>query len=515
MSEAALFTAQELDTLIENIDYYEPEDQAEILDLIEKHEQQVKMQAAQNDLLEFCKMMQPDYNVGAHHKILAKTLMQVEKGEKDRVTVSIGPRHGKSQLSSIYYSAWFLGRNPTKSVMLVSHTADLAVDFGRKVRNLISTDEYRQIFPDVQLSADSKSAGRWNTNKGGMFYATGVGSSLAGRGADMLIIDDPHSEQDMLAGNFDALDVAYKWYTIGARTRLMSGGRVAMIATRWHKADLIGRVIEQMAKNPLADQFEVIEFPCILNEHTPDEKALWPEFFDLDALRRTRETMPTYQWNAQYQQNPTGESASLVKREWFKIWPKDKPPPLEYIIQAIDAAAEMKNRSDYTSIATWGVFFDETDMRNKILLLNSIRERMEFHELKRRAMSEYKFWEPDSCLVEKKSSGTPLYQEMRRMGVPVRDYTPHRGTANSPNTKYVRLNSVSDMIREGLVYIPEKRWAHDLVEEIVDFPNAKHDDRVDTTIMALMRFRQGGFARLETDIPEETVYFGQRRQAYY
>jgi predicted phage terminase large subunit-like protein len=504
-----------LQELLDNIELLDPDEQTELLQIAAVLEDRTRAQACRDDLIEFCKAMQADYKVGAHHRQLAALLTKIERGEEDRVTVSIAPRHGKSQMTSIFFAAWFLGRNPTKQVMLVSHTADLAVDFGRKVRNLIDSPEYQRVFPGVALAADSKSAGRWNTNHGGVFYATGVGSSLAGRGADLLIVDDPHSEQDLLTGNFDALETAYKWFTFGARTRLMPGGRVAVIATRWHKSDLIGRLIKDMTMNPESDQYEVIEFPAILNENTDEEKALWPEFFDLGALKRTRASMPTYQWNAQYQQNPTGDSSAICKREWWRVWEKDDAPDCEYIIQAIDAAAELNNRSDMTSITTWGVFWNEEEGANNIILLNSVCDRFEFHELKEKSLSEYKYWNPDTLLVEKKSSGTPLYQEMRRMGIPAIDYTPHRGTANSPNTKFIRLNAVVDMIRSGLVWVPHTRWAEQLVEELAEFPYGDHDDRVDTTIMALTRFRQGGFAVLPTDEKDDPLNFKQRRGGFY
>ena len=252
----------------------------------------------------------------------------------------------------------------------------------------------------------------------------------------------------------------------------------------------------------------------VLNENTDKEKALWPEFFDLEALRRTRSTMPAYQWNAQYQQNPTGDTSSICKREWWRTWPEEEPPQCEYLIQCIDAAAELNNRSDYTSITTWGVFLNEETGLHNIILLNSVRARMEFHQLKERVLEEYNYWEPDSCLVEKKSSGTALYQELRRMGVPVGEYTPHRGTINNPNNKYMRLNAVTDMIREGLVWVPQTRWAEQLVEEVAEFPYGDHDDTVDTTIMALTRFRQGGFVQLSTDHKDEPRMF-RRRNGYY
>jgi len=459
--------------------------------------------------------MQPDYMVGAHHRHLSKLLMQVERGEKDRVTVSVAPRHGKSRLTSVYYAAWYLGRNPTKQVMLVSHTTDLAVDFGRTVRNIINSPEYSAIFPNVSLAQDSKSAGRWNTNHKGVFYATGVGSSLAGRGADLLIVDDPHSEQDLLSGNFAALENAYKWFTFGARTRLMPGGRVAIVATRWSKVDLIGRLIKDMTMNPESDQYEVVEFPAILNENTPEEKALWPEFFDLEALRRTRASMPVFQWNAQYQQNPTGESAAVIKREDWNVWEDEEPPECEYLIMALDAAAEMNNRADFTAIQTWGVFFNTKTERHELILLNAIKKRVEFPELKQLAKEQYDEWKPDAFIVEKKSSGVALYQELRRTGMIISEYTPVRGTVNNPNNKMVRLNAVADIARAGLIWAPQTRWADDVIEEVASFPFGDHDDQLDVMVMVLARFRQGGFLVLPSDMQDEESYFKPRRKEYY
>jgi predicted phage terminase large subunit-like protein len=531
------FTAEEIDLLLQNLNSYTPDEQAEILRIVEELEARQRAEAAYNDLIEFCKQMQTDYKVGKHHRILADMLMDIERGKeygpdgedvegtgKDRICVNMPPRHGKSQLISIYFPAWFLGRNPDKKVLMVSHTTDLAVDFGRKVRNLIGTEQYQAIFPTVQLASDSKSAGRWNTSAGGEYFACGVGSALAGRGAHLLLVDDPHNEQDIISGNLDVFDKAYEWFTFGARTRLMPGGRIAIVQTRWHLDDLTGRVVRDMAQNELADKYEVVEFPAILevNAEVPDpanrlltihktiEKPLWPEFFNLDALYRTKASMPVFQWNAQYQQQPTAEEAAMVKREWWKEWPNEEPPSCEYIIMTLDAAAEKNNRADFTALTTWGVFFHEEENCYCIILLNAIKKRLEFPELKELAMEQYNEWEPDAFIVEKKSSGTPLYQEMRRSGLMVQEYTPHRGSGD----KTARLNSVADIVRSGLVYVPQTRWAEELVEEVAGFPFMSHDDLVDTTIMALMRFRQGGFISLPTDEAEsESLY--RRRGGFY
>ena len=507
-----MLQASEIEFLQANLDKLDESELAEVLLSLEELEQRQIAQKCKDDLIEFCKHVDPEYKVGRHHRRLANLLMAMERGDEDRIGVSVPPRHGKSQLVSIYFPAWYLGRNPDKKVLMVSHTADLAVDFGRKVRNLVNSPTYKQVFPAVSLSADSKSAGRWSTNAGGEYFACGVGAALAGRGAHFLIVDDPFSEQDVLDGNYEVFEKAYEWFTYGARTRLMPQGKVAIVHTRWHPNDLIGRLAKDMTRIEGTDQYHFFEFPAIFNENTAEEKALWPEFFDLEALHRTKASMPVFQWNAQYQQNPTAEEGSLVKREWWKKWEQDDPPHCEYIIMTLDAAAEKSNRADFTALLTWGVFSNDhfTGGNNHIILLNAINVRVEFHELKSLAMREWEAWQPDSFIVEKKSSGTPLYQELRRMGLPVQEFVPHRGTGD----KIARINAVSDIVRSGMVWYPAgRKWAEEVVEQVAAFPASEHDDMVDCTSMALARFRNGGFIRLDTDEDDEYVY--PRKAAYY
>ena len=498
-----MLTNSQLLTLLDNLDRFSPEEQLEIDSLTEELLRRKHAKTCFDDLIEFCKHIQADYKVGKHHRILANLLMQIADGGQDRVCVNMPPRHGKSQLVSIYFPAWFIGKFPNKKVLMVSHTTDLAVDFGRKVRNLIDSPKYKEIFPTVSLAADSKSAGRWNTNTGGEYFACGVGSALAGRGADLLLVDDPHNEQDIINGNFDVFDKAYEWFTYGARTRLMPGGSIAVVQTRWHQDDLTGRLTRDMVSHEKADQYKVVEFPAIFNSGSDREKALWPDFFDLPALYRTKASMPVFQWNAQYQQNPTAEEASVIKREWWRWWKKEKPPVCEYVIMTLDCAAETHNRADFSALTVWGVFFNSDVDAYHIILLESIKKRVEFPELKQMAFAAWKEWNPDAFIVEKKVSGVVRYQEFRRMGIPVQEFTPHRGSGD----KLARLNAVADIIKEGLAWVPETRWAEELVEEVAGFPFLSHDDLVDATSMALMRFRQGGFLRLPTDEPEEALYF--------
>jgi predicted phage terminase large subunit-like protein len=516
MTTALSLTEAELRHLYNNLHILTQAEQEEVLRIAEELERRRAAERCRRDLVAFCQYMQADYKVGRHHKVLANLLMEIAEGKKDRICVNIPPRHGKSQLVSIYFPAWFLGKFPDKKVLMVSHTTDLAVDFGRKVRNIIDSEAYKAIFPTVGLASDSKSAGRWNTNSGGEYYACGVGSALAGRGADLLLIDDPHSEQDVLNGNFEVFDKAYEWFTYGARTRLMPKGKVAIVQTRWHMDDLTGRVVRDMTQNELSDQYEVVEFPAILeveDNQTGEftQKALWPEWLPMEALLKTKASMPLFQWNSQYQQQPTAEEAALVKREWWRIWEREDPPKCEYLIMSLDAAAEKNNRADFTAITVWGVFFNEEENNHQIILLNSTKDRVEFPELKELTKSEYDYWKPDAFIVEKKSSGTPLYQELRRTGMIIQEYTPHRGSGD----KFARLNSVADIIKAGLVWVPQTRFAEELVEEIAGFPFMSHDDLVDSTVMALMRYRQGGFIRLPSDEPEPKKHFKSRRNLGY
>lgn len=494
--------------LLKRLPTMDDREKLEVLGIIEELEKRQHAEKCRDDLIEFCKHIDPEYLVAAHHRKLANLLMDIADGKKDRIAVSVPPRHGKSHLISTLFPAWYLGKFPNKKVLMVSNTTDLAVDFGRKVRNIIADPRYSAIFPTISLSQDSKSAGRWSTNHNGEYFATGVGSALAGRGADLLLIDDPHDEQDLLAGNFDALEKAYQWFTFGARTRLMSQGKIAIVHTRWHQDDLIGRLVRDSTNNVEADQYEIFEFPAIL----PSGRALWPEKFDLTALGRTKASMAAYQWNAQYMQAPSAEEAALVKREWWMPWKEEDPPRCDYVIMALDAAAESHNRADFTAITTWGVFSDDklTDGASHLILLNAVNVRVEFPELKELALKEYKEWEPDAFIVEKKSAGTQLYQELRRIGVPVQEFTPGRNTGD----KIARMNAISDIIRSGMVWYPEgRRWAEQVIEQCVSFPYGSNDDLVDTTSMALARFRQGGFISLPSDFKDREYL--SRRTTYY
>ena len=489
-----------------------PQQKLEFLEDLDEQTRRVSLKRSQTSMTAFANHVYPGFKEGPHHRKLAQIFKDVIDGKKKRVIINIAPRMGKSEFSSYLFPAWFLGQYPDKKIIMATHTAGLSEDFGRRVRNLLDTDEYKEVFPKTLVADDQKAAGKWSTSAGGQYYAVGVGGALAGRGADLFVIDDPHSEQDIKANSRATFDNAWSWFQTGPLQRLMPGGAIIVIMTRWSLVDLTGRLINFQIKNPEADQWEIVELPAILHEDTEREKSLWPDQWPLEQLKQKKTAMEPRYWNAQYMQQPTSEAAAMVKRSDWRIWEPDDPPPCEFIIQSWDTAHETKTTSDYSACTTWGIWYNEEEgNRPSIMLLDAFKDRMLFPELKETALKHYREWKPDAFLVEKKAAGAPLIQELRRMGIPVDEFSPSRG-----NDKIARLNAVSDLFASGAVWAPDRRWARDVIEEVVAFPVGEHDDFVDTMTQALLRFRQGGFITLPSDEPDEPRFFKSgRRAAYY
>jgi len=474
----------------------------ETLVLQERLETLNTQEQCHNSFLFYVEQMWPDFICGRHHEIFAQKLEDVANGKINRLIVNMPPRHTKSEFCSTYFPAWIMGKQPNRKIMQTTHTGELAVRFGRKVRNMMDSVEYKRIFDSVELQADSKSAGRWETNKGGEYFAAGVGGAITGRGADLLIIDDPHSEQDALSPS--ALESCWEWYTSGPRQRLQPGGAIIVVMTRWSTIDLTAKLLDAQ-KEEAADQWEVVEFPAIF----PDTNdSLWPEFWDITELEKVKASLPVQKWNAQWMQNPTSEEGSIIKREWWNIWEYDEMPPVSYIIQSYDTAFSKKENADYSAISTWGVFRPTPDSPDCLILLDAQKGRWDFPELKRIAFNEYKYWEPDMTLIEAKASGTPLTHELRRLGIPVVNYSPTRG-----HDKSTRMHSVAPIFESKLVYAPQRKFAEEMIEECASFPFGKNDDLCDTMTQALMRFREGGLVSLEDDYSDEEK--APVRRVYY
>ena len=788
-------------------------ERAKLIELIDELRRRHERDFAQDNFLAFVQKVWPGFIYGRHHARMAQEFEKVVNGKNKRLIINLGPRHTKSEFGSFLLPAWFLGKYPDKKIIQCSHTAELAVGFGRKVRNLVANPLYQEVFPGVELQTDSKAAGRWNTSAGGNYFAIGVGGAVTGIGADILIIDDPHSEQEaaIAASNPEIYDKVYEWYTSGPRQRLQPGGaiiivqcmtgdtpvtladgggrsledlrvgdvvatyrdgeyssakvlnhrsngidkvykirttsgiivranerhpflvddkgvrkwvrlknlkpgmslvvtkgvidhqdprkrldyadrakqvratisatqmrhieelgftenikvkfarlmgamnpRIATICasptitkqighldeidqlqkhitptelkvdmvslltsikkwllnkvanalfvkkfhqrtiqehtgmesyvltiatilvksvrycvttaisllgtqkqkeqllrlqnisefttdliaeisydgeeevfdveiegtenfiangvvshnTRWSKRDLTGQV-RQKELNGGGDKWRVVELPAIL----PSGKPLWPEFWTIEELEATRNAIDVSKWQAQYQQNPTSEEGAIVKREWWQKWESDSPPPTDFILQTWDTAFEKHNRADYSACITWGVFYhaDENGITQaNIIMLDAKRDRMEFPRLKEAVLDEYKYWQPDALIIEKKASGAPLIYELRATGVPVSEFTPTRG-----NDKISRLNAVADVFASGRVWVPNTRWADEVIEEVASFPAGQHDDYVDCVSMGISRFRKGGFLSLRLDSDDMDSDFTPRQAAYY
>ena len=496
-----LLTRSEISQYLAVVDSVPEAERNKIFALLEMD----RIERCKDSYLFFVTQMWPGFISGKHHQIMADAFERVAAGDLKRLIINMPPRHTKSEFASYLLPSWFLGKFPEKKIIQTAHTAELAVGFGRKVRNLVSSDHYGKVF-DTKLSSDSKAAGRWNTNMGGDYFAIGVGGAVTGKGADLLIIDDPHSEQEAKQGNPAVFDGVYEWYTSGPRQRLQPGGAIVIVMTRWSKRDLTGQILKNSEKDGVND-WEVIDFPAILPSGTP----LWPAFWKKEELEALKAELPVAKWEAQYQQNPTSEEGAIVKRDQWRIWEKDEAPPCDFIIQSWDTAFETNNRADYSACTTWGVFEhadSKGNIKTNIILLDAFKRRMEFPELKKKAFEMWKEWDPDTLIVEKRAAGAPLIYEMRKIGIPVSEYTPHKG-----NDKIARVNAISDLFASGVVWCPDTRWADEVMEEMASFPNGDHDDLVDSSSQALMQFRKGGFVSIDTDEADEPIY--RRRVEYY
>jgi len=467
------------------------------------HAEKKIQRKAKDDFMSFTKAVWPEFIEGAHHRVIAQKFNDLANKKINRLIINMPPRHTKSEFASYLLPAWMVGRNPKLKIIQATHTGELAVRFGRKAKTLIDSEEYSKIF-DTSLREDSQAAGRWETAQGGEYFAAGVGGAITGRGADLLIIDDPHSEQDAMSAN--AFENAYEWYTSGPRQRLQPGGQIVLVMTRWNKKDLTGILLDNQ-KKVKGDQWDVVEFPAIM-DHGDKKRSVWPEYWKLEELEGVKATLPVGKWNAQWMQEPTSEEGALIKREWWKKWEEEFLPDVTYVIQSYDTAFLKKETADYSAITTWGIFYPEEGGKPNIILLDSIKDRFEFPELRREALEQYKYWQPDMVIVEQKASGTPLTHELRQMDIPVMTFTPSRG-----NDKHVRVNSCAPLFEAGLIWAPDEQFAEEVIEECASFPYGDHDDLVDSMTMAIMRFRQGGFLPHPEDYEDEKQ--PPRKMEYY
>ena len=469
---------------------------AELERLVEQVKDLESKELAKNSLVGYAKFQMENYLSPPHIKLLASKLEAVERGDIRRLAIFMPPRHGKSILTSEFFPAWYMGRNPDKYIICSTYAQDLADDFGRKVRNQLQDKRYTDIFPDAELSTDSSSMRRFNTTKGGVYYAVGAGSAITGRGAHLLLIDDPikgREEADSAAMRKNLLD----WYRATAYTRLMPNGSVILIQTRWHEDDLAGWILKETGH----EGWDVIEFPAILNERAAgmldleEGDPLWKESYPIERLEEIKKTIGTREWSSLYAQKPSVEEGNIIKRWWWKTWTRENPPEMDYILQSWDTAYTVTETSDYSACTTWGVFSGEGGYN--LYLIDSFREKLTFPELKNQAVHLYNELQPDLVLVEAKASGWSLVQELMRTGIPITPFNPKK------MDKLARVHSVAPLFEGGRIWAPDTDESADVMNQFAMFPNTKHDDLVDSTTQALLRLRKGWMVNHPQDVPME------------
>jgi len=450
---------------------------------------------AKEDFLTFVKVFAPtlvsDFKMGSHIKLLCRKLQGVVDGDIKRLMVFLPPRSSKSLICSKLFPAWYIGIFSNHEIMSVSHSDQLASDFGRTVRDIVNTEKFQRIFKGVALRSDVKAAGKWKTNKNGSYYAAGVRSQVAGRGANIALLDDVMSEED----SFSQTGRKYikEWYPAGLRTRLMPNGSIIIINTRYHYDDLCGWLLKQ---EKTAEQntypWEVISIPAWLNEEAaelldlPVGGSYFPEWKSDEILRideqEIRASNGARYWNSLYMQDPSPDDGGIIKKKYIQWWEYEDPPECEFIIQTYDTAFSTSRTADFSVIQTWGIFhdYDEDDGHSShLILLGNTRGRYEYPELRRIAQDLYRDFRPDVCIIEKKASGQSLIQDMRRAGLPVLDYLPDKD-------KVARVYASTPMMEAGRVWLPKNKiWADDLFSECMSFPNGSHDDQVDCLSMAV------------------------------
>jgi predicted phage terminase large subunit-like protein len=467
--------------------------------LAEALHQKATLEAAERFYV-FVKLLAPlmldgnDYRDGRHIEAIAATLEDVEENSVDRLMLMLPPGSMKSVLLMLYV-AWVLGRHPTHRFIWISHTADKAQECSGRIRDLLRTEEYLEIFPSVRIRDDQGGVTFWKLTTGGSFLPKGAGQSIAGYRFNTGILDDPLSEQT--AKSDIEREKINNWYYPGFRSRKLPDSRIILVNTRWHVRDISGYLLDKAARNHRVDQWEVISIPAILDPTAaeylmlPEGTSYWPEYITMEDLVKTREGSSRSDWAALYMQSPVGEEGNIFTKDDFQDWEEDEPPECDEIIQTLDTAFSTRTTADNSVIQTWGIFYIKyTDDKGRdyeepnVILLNQVRGRYTYPQLRRTALTEFQRFKPNRVIVENKASGQSLIQDLKLNKLPVIPFQPDRD-------KVARAHATTGMVERGRVWLPmTKKYASELLQEVLEFPKGAHDDCVDAMVMALLYLRR-------------------------
>jgi predicted phage terminase large subunit-like protein len=425
-------------------------------------------------LVEFIKYTKPNYEAAKHHHYLAGYLEKVEKGEITRLIINMPPRHGKSEMVTRRFPAWYLGRHPDRFVISASYNADFATDFGREVRGIVSSQEYQILFPGTELRSDSRAADRWNTNKNGAYFAVGVGSGVTGKGMHLGIVDDPIKDQEE-ANSPQHLAKVARWYRTAFKTRMMPGAAIIVCMTRWSKGDLAGWLMEMEG-----NAWTVVNLPALANEDDPLGREvgepLWPEWYGLEALQDLYGSCEPREWAALYQGQPIVEGGNIFKSYWWQYY--RELPEFETVIQSWDTAYETSESNSYSVCTTWGI------AENGYYLINLFRQKLETADLRQKVEELGNKFRPSIIIVEKRASGISIIQDLQRTTRFIIE------PINVVKDKVFRAKGITALCQGGRIFIPELApWADTWKAELEEFPASKYDDIVDSTVHAMTYMR--------------------------
>ncbi len=488
----------------------------------------------------------------AHSRLIWGKLHDVMDKKINRLMVFCPPGSAKTLDISHHFPAFYLSKFQNESIIAATHTDKFAEQNGRRVRNIVASDEHQLLFPGITVSEESSAAARWETSQGGMYAGFGVGATVVGRRAQGLILDDVVAGISAADSPTDR-DFVWNWFGADLVTRLTPGGWIVLVMTRYNLDDIAGRLLAAQS-SAYGDKWEVVSLPALAKPGDilgrAEGEPLWPEWQNKQELLRIKNQphLSGRMWSALYQQEPVAEGGNVIKREWFKFWKFREPPECKFVLQSWDTAVTRNDKSAWSACTTWGIFDEyagtSEDMmslpleerlklvgresRPAMILLGTWRGKLEYPELRKMAtrlawnyyddnydmpMTNPTKLQPDTILIEKKSSGESLIQDLNRAGIMVRGYNP-----NKDGTKDQRLELSLDFFDNGRIWVPAapphytmpRRWAGKFIDICVSHPSSDSRDVVDCTSQAIIHIKRTGWVH-HTDDPRPKAQWSERQ----